>query len=320
MNVPPRSSVRDLDAVVAGNAVVDVIGRPVDLRTPPKAGSLQAIDSITMTTGGNVPNVGIDLAKLGFRVGAVTRVGHDTFGGFLRSQLEMHGIASTGLILDEGGQTSSTIVGVDASGERTFFHTRGCMSSFRVEDLLAHINVVRRGRILVFGYYGLLPECDRHLGRLFRAIHQKTGIPVLLDTAGAPRRDDKLLASFIPHVDYFLPSYDEASVITGESDPEKIAGALIAAGASGVVGVKLGADGVYVHWKGKGKRIPPRKVRRVVDATGAGDAFVAGFVAGLLRGADPFAAAKLGNAVAASSLSAVGASTAIMDVSEYMQK
>jgi sugar/nucleoside kinase (ribokinase family) len=319
MNLPPPSSVRTLDAVVAGLSVVDVIGRPVNLRKPPKPGGLQSIDSITMTTGGNVPNVGIDLAKLGFRVGAVTRVGNDTFGGFLRSQLEMHGITSAGLVLDDTRQTSSTIVGVDRNGERTFFHTRGCMENFRVEDLLAHIDVVRRGRILVFGYYGLLPECDSHLGRLFRAVHVKTGIPVLLDTAGSPRRDERMLRSFLPHVDYFIPSYDEAAVITGETAPARIVAALMDAGAPGVVGVKLGAEGCYISWRGKAKRIPARKVRRVVDATGAGDAFVSGFVAGLLRGADPFLAAKLGNAVAASSLSAVGASTAIRPVEEYLR-
>ena len=93
--------------------------------------------------------------------------------------------------------------------------------------------------------------------------------------------------------------------------------ALLEAGARGPVGIKLGAGGCLVSWRGKTKRIPARKVRRVVDTTGAGDAFIAGFVAGLLGGADPFAAAKLGNAVAASSLSAVGASTAIRPVNEY---
>jgi ribokinase len=86
-----------------------------------------------------------------------------------------------------------------------------------------------------------------------------------------------------------------------------------------VVGVKLGADGCYVSWRGKAKRVPVRKVRNVVDTTGAGDAFVSGFVAGLLGGSDPFEAAKLGNAVAASSLSAVGASTAIRPVKEYLR-
>ncbi len=319
MTIPPSSKVRTLDAVVAGLSVVDVIGRPVDLRRPPKPGSLTGIDSITMTTGGNVPNVGIDLAKLGFSVGAVTRVGNDTFGGFLRSQLEMHGITAAGLILDDSRQTSSTIVGVDAAGERTFFHTRGCMENFRVEDILAHIDVVRRGRILIFGYYGLLPECDRHLGRLFRAVHVKTGTPVLLDTAGSPRRDDRVLRSFLPHVDYFIPSHDEASAISGETAPERIVAFLREAGAPGVLGIKLGADGCFIDWRGKSKHIRSRRVRHVVDATGAGDAFIAAFAAGLIRGLDPFKAAALGNAVAASSLSAVGASTTIRPVNEYLR-
>ena len=318
MNIPPASSVRDLDVIVAGLSVVDILGRPVNLRRPPKSGSLQSIETVTMTTGGNVPNVGIDLAKLGFKVGAVSRVGNDSIGGFLRSRLEMHDIAPVGLVLDDRRQTSATIVGVDESGERTFLHARGCMADFRVEDVLDQIDVVRRGRVFAFGYYGLVPECDSDLGRMFRAVKQKTGMPVLLDTGGAPVRNDALLRSFLPEVDFFLPSFDEARAITGKSTPAEIVQALRALGAAGVVGVKLGAEGCFIAAGGKSRRVPVRRVRKVVDATGAGDAFVAGFLAGLLRGFDPFEAAKLGNAVAASSLTALGASTAIQPLSAYL--
>jgi sugar/nucleoside kinase (ribokinase family) len=320
MNLPDRSSLRDLDVIVAGVSVVDVIGRPVNLKSPPKPGGFQPLESITMTTGGNVPNVGIDLAKLGFRVGAVSRVGNDSLGGFLRSRMEMLGIVPGGLVVDGGKQTAATIVNVAPDGERTFFHARGCMENFRVEDVLDQMDVVRRGRLFAFGYYGLLPECERDLGRMFRSIRQKTGMPVMLDTAGTPARDDELLKTILPWVDFFLPSESEAMVVTGESSPAAIVEACRDAGARGVVGVKLGADGCYMSWQGKARRVPARKVRRVVDATGAGDAFVAGFIAGILNGMDPFAAARLGNDVAASSLGAVGASTAIHPLSHYRKK
>ena len=319
MNIPVRSSVRDLDVIVAGVSVVDVIGRPVNLKRPPKTGGLQPIESITMTTGGNVSNVGIDLAKLGYHVGAVSRVGNDNLGGFLRSRLEMHGIVPVGLVVDQVKQTSATFVSVGADGERTFFHARGCMENFRVEDVLDHMDVVRRGRLFAFGYYGLLPECDAHLGRMFRSVRQKTGMPVLLDTAGSPKKNDEGLRSVLPMVDFFIPSLSEARELTGEREPADIVKACRDAGAQGVVGVKLGADGCYVSWQGKGKRVPARKVRRVVDATGAGDAFVAGFIAGILEGKDPFTAARLANDVAASSLGAVGASTAIQPLNEYVR-
>jgi sugar/nucleoside kinase (ribokinase family) len=317
MKLPPRSSVRDLDVIVAGVSVVDIIGRPMNLKRPPRPGGMQAIESVTLTTGGNVPNVGIDLAKLGYRVGAISRVGNDNFGGFLRSRMEMHGITTGGLILDGDRQTSATVVSVDGTGERSFFHTRGCMESFRVDDVLDQIDMVRRGRIFAFGYYGLLPECDAHLGRMFRAIRQKTGIPVLLDTAGVPPRDPAALRSFLPALDYFIPSEAEAQAMTGATDPGEMIRLLVEAGAAGVVGVKLGKDGCLISWNGKVRRIPPRKTRKIVDTTGAGDAFIAGFLAGLLEGSSPFDAAKLGNAVASSSLTAVGASTAIQPLASY---
>jgi sugar/nucleoside kinase (ribokinase family) len=107
--------------------------------------------------------------------------------------------------------------------------------------------------------------------------------------------------------------------MTGKKDPADMIRAFRAAGADGVIGVKLAADGCIVSVKGKTKRIPVRRVRRVVDATGAGDAFVAGFLAGMLTHRDPFAAARLANAVAASSLTAVGASTAIRPLNTYLQ-
>jgi sugar/nucleoside kinase (ribokinase family) len=231
----------------------------------------------------------------------------------------MHGIVSAGLGVDRKRQTSATIVSVDINGERTFFHTRGCMQAFRVGAVLDQMDVVRRGRVFAFGYYGLLPECDRHLSRMFRSIRQKTGMPVLLDTAGNPRRDDTLLSSILPTVDFFVPSYEEAKALTGRTTPSAMVDAFRTAGALGVVGVKLGREGCYLSWQGESRRIPAVKVRRVVDATGAGDAFVAGFIAGILEGRDPFTSARIANAVAASSLSAVGASTAVRPLKAYVR-
>ena len=141
----------------------------------------------------------------------------------------------------------------------------------------------------------------------------------MLDTGGTPRRNPRLLKAILPHVDYFLPSFDEAVLLTGQRAPRKIIAAFRAAGASGVVGVKLGSRGCIVNWEGEEQLVPPLRVRNVVDATGAGDAFVSGFLAGILRGFDPFAAARVGNAVAASCITAVGASTAIRPLATYIR-
>ncbi|MGB6649683.1 MAG: carbohydrate kinase family protein [Bacteroidota bacterium] len=314
------SNSQTLDAVVAGLALVDLIGRPVRLDKLPKRGGLQLLDSITLTTGGNVCNSAIDLRKLGFRVGAIARVGRDPLGEYIVSRLQAEGVETRGVLFDSTDQTSATFVSVGPDGERTFLHTRGCLKNFRARDVLKSLSMVKRSRIFAFGYYGLLQECEREMGRLFRTIREKTDAKVLLDTGGNPGRNPRILRSFLRHLDYFIPSYDEAMAITGARSPEGITKALQNAGARGVLGVKLGSDGCYILWNGSGRYIRPFRVRKVVDATGAGDAFVAGFLAGTLRGKDPFAAAEIGNAVAASCITAVGASTAVRSLASYREK
>jgi len=309
---------KHLDVVVAGLAVADVIGRPVEFSRPPKRGALKLIDSITLTTGGNVSNVGIDLARLGFRVGAITRVGNDSIGRFVIQHYRTFGIDTEGVIIDANAQTSATIVGVGGDGERTFLHTRGCMKNFRASDVLSRLPLIQKAPIFVFGYLGLLPETEKEFKNLFRTLKHETPVKIFLDTAAAPRVTAKALKEFLPYVDYFIPSYEEAVSITGRKTPESIVDALLRAGAPHVVGVKLAERGCYISDGCHAEIVKTKRVKKVVDATGAGDAFVAGFIAGTLKGLDPFKAARVANAVAASCISAVGASTAIRTLDEYL--
>ncbi|MCX6145460.1 MAG: carbohydrate kinase family protein [Ignavibacteriales bacterium] len=309
---------KHLDVIVAGLALTDIIGRPVDLNNPPKRGALKLIDSITLTTGGNVSNVGIDLAKLGFSVGAITRVGHDSLGRYVTQHYRTFGIDTEGVIIDARAQTSATMVSVDKTGERTFLHTRGCMKNFRAADVLSRLALLQKARILAVGYLGLLPETEKEFERLFRTVKEKTSLKILLDSAASPRVTPRALRGFLPYVDYFIPSYEEAMLITSCTTPESIVKFLRQAGAPHVVGVKLGAQGCYLSDGDRADYVKGRKVRRVVDATGAGDAFVAGFIAGMLKGMDAFESARVANAVAASCVSAVGASTAIKALRHYL--
>lgn len=307
-----------LDVVVAGLAVADIIGRPVDLKNLPRRGALKLIDSITLTTGGNVSNVGIDLAKLGFRVGVITRVGNDSLGRFITQHFRAFGLDAEGVIVDARAQTSGTMVSVDRDGERTFLHTRGCMKHFRASDLLHHLPLLRKARVLAMGYLGLLPETEKEFKKLFKTLKVRTNLRILLDSAASPRVSTRALRGFLPFVDYFIPSHEEAVLITGRKTPESIVRFLHEAGAPYVVGVKLGARGCFIATPDRAEYIKPTRVAHVVDATGAGDAFVAGFLGATLRGFDPFRAARVANAVAASCVRAVGASTAIRGLEEYM--
>lgn len=309
---------RQFDVVVAGLAVADIIGRPIELQKMPRRGGLKLLDTIILTTGGNVSNVGIDLVKLGFRVAAITRVGNDALGQFITRRYKEHGIDARGVIVDPRAQTSATIVCVADDGERSFLHTRGCMANFRARDVLDHLSLIQKANVFVFGYLGLLPEMEKDFRRLFRTIKEKTSARILLDTGGTPRASLRSLESFLPFVDYFIPSFEEAVQLTGRDTPEEITRFFLRIGAQGVVGVKMGNKGSYIVHKNEGRYIKRRRVKKVIDATGAGDAFMAGFLAAIVRGCDPFKAAHVGSAVAASCVTAVGASTAIEKFERYL--
>lgn len=104
-------------------------------------------------------------------------------------------------------------------------------------------------------------------------------------------------AAFLPHVDHFLPNEEQAAAMTGESDPEKAAAALLAQGPRTVI-VTLGADGSLVATAGEVHRLPVPPVE-AVDTTGCGDAYCAGFITGLAHGKDVLEAARWGTAAAA---------------------
>ncbi|MBI3005992.1 MAG: carbohydrate kinase family protein, partial [Ignavibacteriales bacterium] len=286
---------------------------------PPKKGGLRQIEDIILTTGGNVSNVGIDLAKLGFHVGAITRVGKDRLAEVLLQEYANHHVDVSGVLVDKDAQTSATMISVDRSGERTFLHTRGCMVNFRVSDILSQLNFIRNAKFLVFGYLGLIPEMERELSKLFRTIKKRTGVKILVDTGGLPHRfSKKEFRRFLPWVDYFIPSFEEAVALTGKKTPERIVEFLFDAGVRILVGVKLAAKGCYIATREKVAYVRAARVKKVVDTTGAGDAFVAGFVAGMLKGFDPFQAARIGNATAASCVMSMGASTAVRRLEYYL--
>ncbi|MBI3579982.1 MAG: carbohydrate kinase family protein, partial [Ignavibacteriales bacterium] len=184
-------------------------------------------------------------------------------------------------------------------------------------DVLGNIHLIKQSKILAFGYLGLLPEVEKDFPMMFQTIKRQASVEILLDTAGAPNCTQKLMKEFLPYVDYFIPSLEEAIRLTGKKQPEEIIQVFRQAGAPKVVGVKLGKEGCYISTMYEGRYIKSMRVNKVIDTTGAGDAFVAGFLAGILKGYNPFESARIGNAVAADCITAIGASTAVKGFQNY---
>ena len=292
-----------IEILCVGQLVADILVRPVE--RVDFGIDTQRVELIELRNGGDSLNAAIGLSRLGFRVGFVGRIGTDHWGDFLASVIRNEGIDARGLKRIAEAGTGSVVVLINSSGERVFFYHGGTNDLFRPEDvdpaLVAEASIVHVG-----GTY-LLPRFDGTGAAQLLAAARKRGKLTSMDvTWDATGRWLATIGPCLPHLSFFLPSVREAREITGRERPEEMAEFLQARGVESVA-IKLGAQGCYVKAPtGKGFYAPAFSTQ-VVDTTGAGDSFVAGFLAGVLRGRDLGACARLACAVAALNIRKVGA-------------
>ncbi|XAM00379.1 carbohydrate kinase family protein [Phycisphaeraceae bacterium D3-23] len=307
-----------LDVIVAGSCVMDLVCRPVALNTPIGGGALHAIAPPGAVPGGITSNAGIAMRRLGLGVGVASYIGDDAWGMLLRSTLDREGVDTTRLLIHPDAPTSTTIVLVDDSGERSFLHAQGAPKRIDAAFFLDDAERWRGVGWVLLGYYPLLPNLIDDLPEVMRAL-QTLGCKTALDSAGGLERGGTFdeLAPVLPHLDLYVPSRGEAESQTGETDPDRMIERYRAAGCDGLLGVKLGgADGVLLSPSHGGQihipsAAPPGPV---VDTTGAGDCFLAGLIAGLSRGLTPHRAGAFGCTTAAQSVTALGGWAGVVTV------
>jgi sugar/nucleoside kinase (ribokinase family) len=308
------TNTRNKPIVCLGIMVADVVGRP--LRSLPDRGRLVLVDEMELHTGGCAVNTATALARLGLPVEVIGRIGTDPFGDFVLRQLHERGIETRGVTRDPEVNTSATMVMVDPDGERRFVHYLGANACLRLDDV--DFGMIEEASILHIAGALVLPGIDGEpTAQLLERAHSAgvtTFLDVVWDDTG---RWMELLATSLPHVDYFVPNLTEAQAITGLEAPEDAALALLDKGVGTVV-VKLGADGCLVKTgKGERLRVPAYEVD-VVDATGAGDAFTAGFIAGVWLGWPLERTARFANAVGALCVTGLGASGGVRSLPEVL--
>lgn len=310
----------DFDVAVFGLIVADLIATPMDLRRPPAPGGLVKLDSITLTTGGNVCNTGIALHKLGCRVAACGRVGDDALGKAIREMLQQSGMDVSAVQCDARGQTSATVVAVEPGGERCFFHTPGVTPLLDADAFRACFDSFSRARWLQVGYFGLLPTLTPDLPRVLAELRSRVPhLKIALDTVNPPA-DATLLPPILRQVDLFAPSRPEAMQLTGLSDPRAMAAHFRRQMPAGsIVAIKLDCDGCYVESDDDSAFVPAYPIQ-VIDTTGAGDTWFAGLLAGLVRGLSLERSAKLANRTAADCCTAIGASTGVKGYDDTLSR
>jgi sugar/nucleoside kinase (ribokinase family) len=311
--------IRNLDCVVAGSCVVDLLCTPVHLDRPIGKGVLHDAQPVILTGGGITSNSGITLARLGLRTAVFSFVGRDPWAQVVRNLHQSNGLDTDHLIEHPTAATSTTFVAIDPSGERSFFHCVGAHKLMVASDFLSRMDLWQRTRMLLLGYYSLMPNLENDLPAVFKEI-RAAGCQTALDAAGSGGTMSPL-DRILPHLDVYVPSMNEAMHQTGLDDGEKIIACYRACGAPGILGVKLGGTrGVLLSPK-TGELIhcpsaaPPGPV---LDTTGAGDSFYAGLLAGILKGLSLEAAGKLGTAAAACCVTALGGSTAARSYADLL--
>ena len=310
-----NESSKTIDCVVSGTCVVDLLCRPVRLDEPIGAGVLHAVEPLVVTGGGITSNSGIALARLGMRVSAFSYVGNDTWGPVLRELYRREGLDEAPLAIHPTAPTSTTVVTIDPAGERSFFHCRRAAPELLdAKAFLDRLPLFAQARMVLLGYYSLMPELEPDLPQVFGALHG-VGCQTAMD-AGANGGLMQPLDRILPHLDVWVPSLNEARHQTGHDDPTKIIETFRDCGAPGLLGVKLGGrNGVLLSPKaGQYLQVPSCvPPGDVVDTTGAGDSFYAGLLAGLLRGLPLEQAGHLGAAAGACCVTAVGGYTGTRD-------
>lgn len=307
-----------VDCLSVGLLVADHLCAPIPRM--PKSGELVLTDHLLLNIGGCASNAAMDLARLGVKVGVVGCVGQDAFGRFVIETLQREGIdTSTILQLEDVGTSGTLIINVEGE-DRRFIHAIGANARITAKDI--PFEQVRQAKVLYLGGYLLMPGLEaEELAELFRQA-RSAGVTTVLDIVLPGAGDHwRGLAPVLAETDVFLPNNDEAEVIAGTADPFRQAEQFREAGAKTVV-ITCGSAGTILA--GDGLRVKA-DVYPVcyVGATGAGDAFDAGYIAGLLAGGDPIQCLQWGSALGASCVRSIGATESVFtrdEAEEFMRR
>lgn len=304
-----------MDILSVGLMVCDIIIKPIDEAV--FSADSARLDTLKILAGGDGLNVAINMAKLGNSVGLVGRTGNDKLGELLVSEAERYGINTSSVIKSDDYATSTSIVMVEKSGERHFAYYGMANDSLSIRDV--NEALIDASKIVHVGGAMALSSLDgRGLAELFKkakALGTRTSMDVTWDSSG---RWLEKIEEALYYTDIFMPSYNESRMISGCETPIEMRSFFKKYGIRIFV-VKLGADGCYVTNFKDEYFIETFKNVTVVDTTGAGDAFVSGFLTGVGKGWDIYRCGTFGNAVAALCVTGLGATAGTKTLNEVME-
>lgn len=307
MNIP--------QVITTGLHIADILGRPVT--GIPEGQGLALLDEIRMTIAGTCAATAMDLARLGIGVSTFGVVGDDSIGLWLTRALSDEGVNTDGLRVDKSVPTSATMLPIRPNGERPALHVIGANAKILPSDIkwddaptASHFHL--GGSLLLEGIDGagtalLLKEASDR------------GMTTSMDIIGVPGEDyDSLFGEAYAFLDYLLVNDDDVMLLAGADSVEAAIDAMLDKGVGACV-ITAGADGaVYKDASGQAFRKPSHQIE-VVDTTGCGDAFSAGFIAGVVLGKSMEEAVEMGAASGSAVARALGSDAGVHSMNELQQ-
>jgi len=292
--------------ICIGTALIDSIIRGFD--PEPVSASGYRAESCSLNIGGEAVNEAIALASLGTDTGILCFLGKDSAGRMVADALRRHGIDTGGIIWEDEYSTPVTTMFVNADGTRKSITNRAHQYNFHPEN---HMEIFGNAQAVILGSLFRAPFDDVSIIRKVVSEAKEKGLLVFADTKLPNFRTLSLadLSDVLPLIDYITPNEDEARYYSGKDEAQEMADVFLSCGVKNVI-IKLGGKGCLFRNRDITLKLPAYRID-AVDATGAGDNFIAGFASEILRGSSISDSLQFANACGALCSTMVGSGTAL---------
>jgi sugar/nucleoside kinase (ribokinase family) len=284
----------EMRVITIGVHVVDVLARPIEEIPVGQGGQL--VEEIRITPAGSAGGTAVTLAKLGATVSSAGAIGRDALGDVMLELLSRAGVDGSLLVRRDDAQTSASVLPIRPDGSRPAFHVIGANAQYSSVD--APWDAIEAATHLHLGAPEFMGGEEAAKILSFAREH---GVATSADILAPGEQASQILDWISPafaHLDYLLPNDEQVLALSGADELEAGCHALIERGI-GCVAATAGADGAFVVGADGTTERVPAFAADVVDTTGCGDAFSAGFLRGLSLGRERRASAVLGCAAAA---------------------
>jgi sugar/nucleoside kinase (ribokinase family) len=247
-------------------------------------------------------------------------LGQDEIGHMVVGTMQRYGINTASLVRKPGVQTSATMLPIRPNGERPALHVIGANGAFELTDV--NWAAFEGAQFLHVGGTSLMERFDGEPASHVVKFARQKGLTTTWDFIGVPKPNlAEMIAHSLPYIDYFMPNIEEAQMISGLHDRRQMQQFFFDRGATTII-FKMGAFGSAIATRANGEiqelRMPAFRVP-VIDTTGCGDAYCAGFITGLSKGWSVQEAARLGSACGSLVASGLGSDAGIINFDETVR-